>query len=1099
MRRLTLLLIAISIASYAFYLIAATETFAPYILRDGLIVATLGALLFALNAPPPPSAAPEPNRQNWVLLPLIILTGLAALLRLWRLTELPLGCIGAECDRMSALAEATNPPTLFNLTTGVLYRLTGQNLLSLRLTAALIGVLTVPFFYLTARGWTRPGGALLATALLAVSPWHLWASRTSDPWITVPLLLCLFFWSCANANLSTMHHALRTFGGSLITLALLWQEARSLPWQPDGDNGLTLLTALLHGGGQQASLIFTSQPLPGLLVAALALLGIGYALRYLRRFKFALLLISLIVLAGLTTRLDRTVTLSDSLLLTLLPHLLLFAALALDALFELTQQTWRLLIAPGRVLATGLLVLLLISGRSSLALIRQLDGMASAGQSPAEAALGRYLIEQAQSSADNLILYAPATVLANPATQLMITSAVEMGRVRPLERALDDLLTGNPAGDTLYLLPGEEAGWLGLFGQIFPSAVQESHADEESGQTQFVALFVPATQAESYRGLQGQVFTDDGEPPPLPVAGPLHFTWQDQQTKSGAFLMRWEGALLLPTTGEYGFAMQGADSVAAIATLRLDNALLLDSAQGVTQASVTLPRGFYRIDLEYRNSPAPSGRATRDSQFAPLTIQWQRPGADWETIPRQALRNPAPPITGLLGTYFVGSQWLGQVLDERKDLLITPDLTLPHPYSVRWHGKVAAARSGEYRFLLQVNGAGQLIVDGEWLIDSRPVLEGERPMGEALIYLRQGWHELELLYAPDDAPPLLQLRWQPPGSAEEPLGGAALTPILPGLPAGEAPLPPTPPLLKSSLGDDRFALSEVQEGWRPGARLPPANLAPLPFTRLWQVDNGCGTGEEQLNQPHGVAISAAGGRVYVADTANRRVATLTLNGEPAGSIHNDAFQEPFDLHLAADGAPFLLDALAPWLFRLDPASGGAEPLALNGSFYYPRGLALDAAGNFMVADTGGGRVAILQADGQEVGQFGGRETLLGKGQPVDALWGDGRMWTITAEDGRLWRLDHGGSLTAVQPTNTLNGPHLAELPSGSLFVSDPSRSQVLYYAANGEPRGQLAQPGGWVTPTGIDAVLLSDQVYLAVVDSTLCTLSLWQAAVSALP
>jgi hypothetical protein len=141
----------------------------------------------------------------------------------------------------------------------------------------------------------------------------------------------------------------------------------------------------------------------------------------------------------------------------------------------------------------------------------------------------------------------------------------------------------------------------------------------------------------------------------------------------------------------------------------------------------------------------------------------------------------------------------------------------------------------------------------------------------------------------------------------------------------------------------------------------------------------------------------------------------------------------------------------------------------------------------------------LQANGEPAGQFGGPETPIGKGQPGDTLWVNGRLWSITAEDGRLWRLDNGGSLTAIQPTNTLNGPHLAGLPDGSFFVSDPGRGLVFSYAVTGEPRGQLAQPGVWITPTGVDAVLVGDQVYLAVVDSAACIVSFWQAERVALP
>src|SRR5262249_50359787 len=147
-----------------------------------------------------------------------------------------------------------------------------------------------------------------------------------------------------------------------------------------------------------------------------------------------------------------------------------------------------------------------------------------------------------------------------------------------------------------------------------------------------------------------------------------------------------------------------------------------------------------------------------------------------------------------------------------------------------------------------------------------------------------------------------------------------------------------------------------------------------------------------------------------ADTANRRIGLFTLDGTPAGFLHSALFQEPYALRLALDGALLVLDATAQQIFRVDPVSGGSQPLPLATAFYHPRAFAVDEQGNLMVADTGGARVAILQTDGQPAGEFGGPATLLGKGQPVDALWADGRLWAVTAEDGRLWRLDSSGSM-----------------------------------------------------------------------------------------
>lgn len=78
MRRLTLLFIALGIALFAQHLIADTVDFAPYVLRDGLLLAALAMLIFALNAPAWPGEATSTTSatENTPLSGVLIGTGL---------------------------------------------------------------------------------------------------------------------------------------------------------------------------------------------------------------------------------------------------------------------------------------------------------------------------------------------------------------------------------------------------------------------------------------------------------------------------------------------------------------------------------------------------------------------------------------------------------------------------------------------------------------------------------------------------------------------------------------------------------------------------------------------------------------------------------------------------------------------------------------------------------------------------------------------------------------------------------------------------------------------------------------------------------------
>jgi hypothetical protein len=1078
MRQLTWLIVGGALTLVAFVLLASTEPFAPYVLRDGLLLALVGAALFGWQAPPPQTTfASTVTSGRWLLLSV---TGVAALVRLWQLSELPPDCLAAECERALQLDQAPAAFALVDWLARQLAALIEQPLLRLRLASALVGFLTIPVLYLAARRWIAPPGALLAALLLALNPWHLWLSRTGEPWITWPLLILLLVW--ALAGVSQTKHGLRLYLPlTLLVLALLWREMRGVTWNWGAVDWMTSLTTLLHSPGVASSPLLIGHPLLDPLLATASLLGLGYAARYAMVRGLGALLLGLLVAIGLAVGSAAAGAPDERAWLVLLPWLGLLAALALDAVTTLALQVWRLLIIPARLLTALFVVALVVLGRPTVVRLIELDMSQVAGNGPLAAAMARYLTQYELAGGVDFV---PTALIASPTMRLLAGTQVQSGQIQPLEQTVDFLLAGGEPTDLRFLIPGDEPRWLDLLRQLFPDSALESHTDAESGQLLFLVLTVTAQQQGARQGVSSLWTGADGMPTLLALAGPLQFDWKDVPAQGGPFHVEWQGSLLVPLAGNYRFAVDGVAPGEATLTLQLDGSSVLDTTQGIGEQNWSLVKGFYQLTMTYQNlTPSPP---------APLTLRWQRPGADWETIPRSVLVHPPLPNIGLVGTYYTGAAWQGLPLDQRKDLLIGP-ADLPTPYSVQWQGQVAAPRAGEYLFATLADGANQVTIDGQLVIDRGPG-EEETSYQEGLIYLTRGWHSLEIRYATTGEQPEFRLLWQPAGAAPAPLSATALSPVL----AGALPTLPLPaPLLDPQLGNEGFALAGAIETWQPQVRIPPSNLPLLPFTLLWQTGGGCGPSAGQLNQPQGVALHPEAGQIFVADTVNRRVALYTLDGVAAGVIEDELFQEPYDLQMTADG-PVLLDAVAQQLFQLDPVRGVAELLPLSTSFYRSRGFGADPLGNWLVADTGGARIALVGRDGAPIGQFGGVGTPLGKGQPVDALWSNGQLWAISAEDGRLWGLNAGGSLTAVQPTNTLNGPRLAALPTGAFFASDPARAQILYFAPTGQPLGQLS-PGVWHTPTGIASVLVGDQVQLAVVDSVVCTLSLWQAPATALP
>jgi DNA-binding beta-propeller fold protein YncE len=320
----------------------------------------------------------------------------------------------------------------------------------------------------------------------------------------------------------------------------------------------------------------------------------------------------------------------------------------------------------------------------------------------------------------------------------------------------------------------------------------------------------------------------------------------------------------------------------------------------------------------------------------------------------------------------------------------------------------------------------------------------------------------------------------------------------------DLPLPSAPELVDGRLGDDLFALTANLQPYQPVRSLPPTDIPLFVSEPVWAVANGCGADQEQFASPRGMAVDAQNGRVYVADSGNRRVVELDLsNGGYVTSYVLPQFEEPADVALepasafGLGGTLLVLDATSQSITRIDRATGEAAALALGTTFYHPRGLAVDWAGNIVVADTGGARVAVLDATGSFLTQFGGLETGLGQGQPSDVLALGDQIWAIAADHGRLWQLETFGSVGITQRASTVNGPQLAALPDGSgFFMSDPVRRTVLYFAPTGQLLAQLGYADHFANPTGVAAAFAPDGfVHLLVGDSVACSVSLWRLRV----
>jgi sugar lactone lactonase YvrE len=965
------------------------------------------------------------------------------------------------------------------------------------------------------RGWAVAGaslGALMVVAPAAAPAWLLWAI----------VLMGLHLWPLrreAVAGAVVLVGA--TIAGAALAgmpTAALFASLASPPSMNDllSFSGM-VLQELVSGGG--------------ILLVSAAVVGMGLLLRGRRRgaavLAGALSTWGAVLLAGATDPLLPALAL-DAGLVVLAPWLLLLAGVAADQLLRALLLAWRprgdSASRPAALVAAAVALLVVVQG---VGVVRSWQGagaqVANSSDREALAAAEFMASLREESGGSEVTVLAAPELLAHPALRLSAAEELAAGRLAPFDAAaipladpsverlafllsptdaaaLEWLRLAYPAGVTTPLSPESAAPRSPLDGGVPQSFAEGAPIDLPA----LVAFRVHAEALATSRGATQSLFSADG-PDDLGSGtessgvGPLEFGWAADSPLPPPFGAAWSASLLVPETGIYTFTAQVAPD--ALISLQLDKRLILDSSAGLLQRAERLPAGAYQLDLRYRSGDAPGD----------VALLWQGPqDAEAEPIPLTALHSPALPLRGLLATTVAGEMWEGAALTQRKDPLVRPGgapegLDGPR-WGTIWQGQLGAPRSGEYLIGAVAEESVVVTVAGRNVIerlgpasDDRPA-DGTPTVAEGTVYLEQGWHPFSIrtLHS-SGTPPLLSLYWQPPGSGAGPLSPSFLVPIIGSLGDADVPLPELP-AADVALGDADFSLSRDPAIWQPSRRLPPQNLPPLPLEQLWAVGS-CGNDLGQLAQPRGIAFDPAGGLLYIADTGNRRIVTLALDGSGFAVLPIEALEEPVDVALTPEGDLLVLDTIAPRLLRYTPATGATTEVPLGEGFYRPRGLDVDPLGLIYIADTGGGRVAIVDADGTLQAALDGPGSSLAAGQPADVVAAQGSPWAIAAEHGRLWRLDTMGSLTAIQPTDTIQGPHLAHL-GDRLFLSDPAGRRVLYLDGRGKPLGALADAGAFVRPTGVAVwrgaaseagPVATTTLYVA--DAEACAISAWQGVV----
>jgi hypothetical protein len=1031
-----------------------------------------------------------------------------------------------------------------------LLQFTGDGLISLRLAAAAFGAGSLLAFAGVARRLAPPLVAAPALLLLALNPWHLHAARISDAWLAPMCLATVALW----LTLQALAHAdVRWWTLAGLALGLFWVEAGVLRlavllWSiavlglallPDGaeNRGRLSLAAVvsavaglvgvaapawLHGGGGEmftaassdlwsqiealSGALLRPEAAPGSvsgdgllppLVVAFIVVGAGACVRHARRPAALAIGVGAVLFTAALARVDFAATPLRSLLLPTLPFWLAVSVVALERMVDALVMAWGRVIRPVRLTTATATLLALFLGVAVVRMGGELIAMQHGSTASTPTEIARYIAGRLAGGDAQTTFVVPASVLQHPSLRLLVGDAVNAGRVQMLDFGTTLPYAALPPGDVVYLVPAGQNQVLEQVLLAYPAAeVADSTLENAWSPSAQRRSFILATVSRE-AVLKSQALhlrLDRGEPSETGDAELEAFVattaldWQAHPPAPPPFTARLAASLSLAQAGAVEFAMEVGGSAAA--SMRIDAQLVLDTQLGVSQRSIPLAQGVHTLEIDYRSGDLPGD----------LALFWRPPGVQERSpLPTNVLHAPALPEAGLLGEYWSGEYWSddpgGMMLTQRLDRILGFDFGLQPPYNVLWQGKLGIARAGEYLLAALASGPHQIWIDDRLVVDglradaTDDATNVENAYNEGLIYLERGWHDLSIRYRPSGTSPDFRLLWQPPGANPGELTSAYLAPV-----TGERTLadqPPTaPPLLDPQLGDDAFALLRLVSALQPGVRIPPQNLEPLPLEVLWSAGAGCGSGENQLNTPNGLAF-APNGQLYVADTGNGRIQVLDLDGGFHSFLTDAALEEPVDVAFAPDGALLVLDAVASPIFRLN-ADGALTPLPVQTSFYRPRGFDVAADGTIAVADTGGGRVVVMSEEGSLLAQYGGPDTLLARGQPVDTLRTPRGLWAIAAEDGRLWNVELDAGLTAIQPTATMNGPKMAPWPNGGFLITDPAQRTFTAFAATGQPLQQFHYVDQLLWPSGIAVFQAGEQLFLAASDARACTVTLYR-------
>ena len=638
--------------------------------------------------------------------------------------------------------------------------------------------------------------------------------------------------------------------------------------------------------------------------------------------------------------------------------------------------------------------------------------------------------------------YVDQTLMDHPSIRLLAPRSFPNTRFDPAI----SLPFRDAEGATVFV-NGEATAQVATVRRLYPDARVVEHKNPAGGPVVLYEILVPPAAIAKVQGADVAYWAEaPGAGVPLARARAEALgVASAEPAPAAARAAEWRAVLAAPDYGRYAFKVEGP----ADAVLRLDET---DLIKGGEEAGATLARGNHALSVR-----APIGVDVR--------VLWRTPTtAMYEPLPRHFLFTAPVTNNGLLGTYYRGTSWAGEPGLQQIDPSLQMRfhlLPLPRPYSVEWKGKLYVPQDGAYRF-------GASAIDESWLyVDEKMVVDNSRNVGsygEGGVVLTAGFHDIRVRYVDRTGHTYINVFWTPPGRSREAIPTELLFP-----PQGSYPDKVVPPAVvrapepapAAAAAQGAAAPAKPSAPTKPVAGRPgPASNAPaLPGRTLLKV-GAPGEGPGQFTQPRAAAVGKDG-NLYVADTNNKRIQKFGPNGDHLATWGGpDELLEPLGIVVDSAGRVLVLDSEPGWIKRYAPDGrlvdqfGGPEA-----RFYHPRSLAIDAADNLYVADTGGARVVKFNGKGEQVGVIGTRgqgqgQLLEPTGAAADAF---GNVWVADSANAKLVRYGADGQPDvelSLPKAGSLHGPHVATFES-NVYVTDPESGKIYVIGSDGTMRGLL--------------------------------------------